>query len=330
MRCISKKIKAAAFVALFGIIISGCGSTEGLDNVYSVFKSSAAYGLGADSAIIKGFSTNIAVPSSDTVDTGTVQSDLAESSLIVDVSSANVLSCRNIYEKLYPASTTKILTALVVIQNTSNLDENLTVSSKALELESGSSVAGLNTGDVISVRDALYGMMLASGNDAAVALAEHVGGSVEVFCDMMNSTAKSLGATGSNFVNPNGLHNENHYTTAYDLYLIFNEAIKNETFYQIVTTSEYSASYSDKNGDTVNKTWQSTCRYLSESEEAPEGVTVLGAKTGTTSLAGSCLVLLSSGKSDKKYISVILGATTRDDVYELMNQLLSLEERDVS
>lgn len=318
--------KSIAALSVVFCLAAGCGfSSVTLDDAYDVFDTSSAYGIGSEPVAVFGFSSDIAVPESDTIDNDAVDTGLAEASLICDLNTNNILCSKNVYEQLYPASTTKILTALVVLRNCSDLDATLTVSENALALETGSSVAGLAVGDVITVRDALYGMMMASGNDAAVALAEYISGTTSAFADLMNDTANSIGATNSHFVNPNGLHDADHYTTAYDLYLIFNEAIKNETFYDIVTCREYSASYQDSTGASVSKTWNSTCRYMAGTATAPDNVTVLGAKTGTTSTAGSCLVLLSENASGKKYISVALGATTRDDVYSLMNQLMSLE-----
>ena len=321
-----KKTISLVLAAALMASLSGCGSldTADISDAFDPYATSASYGIGGKTGTIPGFSANIAVPASDTVANSNVDSALSESSMIVDLSSNEMLCGKNIYERLYPASTTKILTALVVIKNCSNLDETLTVSENALDLESGSSVAGLAVGDVITVRDALYGMMLASGNDAAIALAEYVSGSVSAFADLMNDTARMIGATNSHFVNPNGLQDSEHYTTVYDLYLIFNEAIKNEVFYDIVTAFSHTATYTS-GGESVTKTWDSTCRYMAGTATAPEGVTVLGAKTGTTSTAGSCLVLLSENSRGDRFISVALAATERNEVYSLMNQLMSLE-----
>ncbi|MEI3340415.1 MAG: serine hydrolase [Eubacterium sp.] len=138
------------------------------------------------------------------------------------------------YEKRYPASTTKILTAYLALKY-GKLDDTLTVSQDAIyTLMAGSSICGLKPGDKITLEDALYGLMLCSGNDAANVIAEYISGSTEKFADLMNEEAKALGATQSHFVNAHGLPDEDHYTTAYDLYLIFNAAIKNEDFVHFV------------------------------------------------------------------------------------------------
>ena len=184
---------------------------------------------------------------------------------------------KNIFEKLYPASTTKILTAYVALKN-GNLDDVVTVSANAANQASDSSVCELKEGDKITLRDLLYGLMLRSGNDAAVAIAEH------------NAEAKALGATGSHFVTPNGLHDEEHYSTVYDMYLFMNAAVKNETFLEIIKSSRYTANYTDAAGNPVTKEWDSTNKYLMGTEPMPEGVTVIGGKTGTTGEAKYCLV----------------------------------------
>ena len=147
----------------------------------------------------------------------TAFADSGTSSITMEVSSLRVLNGQNINEKKYMASTTKILTAICVIENT-NLEDIVTVSSKTVGVE-GSSMY-LDVGEKISVKSLLYGLMLRSGNDAAETLAYYVSGSVKDFAILMNETAKKIGANNSNFVNPHGLHNKDHYTTAYDLALI--------------------------------------------------------------------------------------------------------------
>ena len=135
----------------------------------------------------------------------------------------------HLYDRLYPASTTKILTAYIALKY-GNMDDKVTVSANATDFNWDESVCGLRTGDTLSMYDLVCGLLLHSGNDAAVAIAEHISGSEEAFVELMNSEAAALGATDSHFVNPHGLHDDDHYTTAYDLYLIFNECLKDERF----------------------------------------------------------------------------------------------------
>jgi D-alanyl-D-alanine carboxypeptidase (penicillin-binding protein 5/6) len=222
---------------------------------------------------------------------------------------------------MYPASTTKILTAYIIIRDC-NLSDMVTVSENAVDQPEDSSVCNLKAGDVISVKNLLYGLLLVSGNDAAIALAEFHSGSVDAFTEEMNQTAKELGATGSSFMNPNGLPDENHYTTVYDMYLIFKEAVQQSDFLSIIGTEEVTVNYLNKNGDAVEKTWTNTNRYISGKVEAPEGFTVLGGKTGTTNAAGYCLVLYSTNSNGDKIISIVFKADGRSNLYMLMNEIL--------
>ncbi|MCR5784087.1 MAG: serine hydrolase [Eubacterium sp.] len=306
------------------MLFTGCSNS--LENEYDTTNTSSAYNLGDNVYLgsLTAFSSDYALIN-DNIYNSEVDESLSEAGLIVCLDDNSVNYSKNCYERLYPASTTKILTAYLVVENCDNLDDTFTISDTALDLESGSSVCGFAAGDVVSVRDALYGLILRSGNEAAIALAEYVSGSTDAFSELMNENANYTGATLSHFVNPNGLTNENHYTSAYDLYMIFKNALENEDFYEIITSSSYTAEYTDSSGNTVTQEWSSTNSYLSGSVEAPEGVTVLGGKTGTTSAAGSCLVLLSESSSGKRYISVILNAENHDNLYTLMNQLLATE-----
>lgn len=138
-----------------------------------------------------------------------------------------------LYDKLYPASTTKIMTAYLALKY-GNLDDIVTVSEHATDFNWDEVTSGLRTGDQVSLYDLVCGLMLRSGNDCGTAIAEHISGSEEAFAELMNREARALGATGTHFTNPHGLHDENHYTTAYDLYLIFNACLKDERFVEII------------------------------------------------------------------------------------------------
>ena len=249
-------------------------------------------------------------------------SKVAEGAGTFNLATNTVTYAQNIYEKLYPASTTKILTAYIALKY-GNLEDYVTVSENAANQASDSSVCGLKAGDVVQLKDLLYGMMLKSGNDAAIAIAEHLGGSVEGFADMMNQEALAMGATRSHFVNPNGLPDENHYTSVYDLYLIFQNAVQNQTFVDIISTMSYDVVYTDVNGSSVEKTWENTNQYLTGKEKAPEGITVVGGKTGTTGAAGYCLVLYSYNASGQPIVSIVLKADGKSNLYLLMNEMLS-------
>ena len=175
-------------------------------------------------------------------------------------------------------------------------------------------------GDTMTLDQALRILLLYSANDVAMLVAEGVAGSVDAFVEMMNQEARQIGATNTNFVNPHGLTAEGHLTTAYDLYLIFNEALKYETFREIIQMSSYQTTYYDASGAPVTVDKKTTNLFLRGDYTAPSNVTVIGGKTGTTSAAGHCLVLFSKDAAGSSYISVILKSD--DTLYEEMTRLL--------
>ncbi|NLY70358.1 MAG: D-alanyl-D-alanine carboxypeptidase [Clostridiales bacterium] len=162
----------------------------------------------------------------------------AQTAVVIELNTGKVLYSKNAHQKVYPASTTKILTALIALEEC-NLDDIVKITGKASGVE-GSSIY-LEVGEKISYRDLLYGLMLRSGNDAAIAISEAISGSTEKFAEKMNQRAKEIGALNSNFANPSGLFNENHYTTAYDMALIAREAMKNPEFRQIASAKSHVA-----------------------------------------------------------------------------------------
>lgn len=203
----------------------------------------------------------------------------AKAMCVLDKDSGRILYSKNENEKLPMASTTKVVTAITVLNNCQNLDEYITVDDKAVGVE-GTSIY-LRHGETIKVKDLLYGLMLRSGNDAATALAYHVGGSVEGFADMMNALAKKVGASNSHFANPHGLDNPQHYTTAYDLAKITAYALNNPIFKQIVSTKSYQ----------IEATNKYEKRYLTNKNRLLNSLSgCVGVKTGFTSKAGRCLV----------------------------------------
>ena len=249
----------------------------------------------------------------------------AKASLIIDDTAEAMLYSHNIYKKLYPASITKIVTALVALKY-GNLDETVTVSYNASHItEYGAKLCGFEEGDTIVLKDLLYSFLICSGNDAGIAIAEHIAGDVDSFAKLMNQEMRRLGAVHSHFVNPHGLHDKKHYTTAYDLYLVFHELVRDGQFLDIVSQSGFKAKYHNKKGKKKKLYFTSTDRYLLGTATAPQGVEVIGGKTGTTSDAGSCLLLYSKGPDGDYYISVVLGAEGAWALYEQMNYLLSLE-----
>ncbi len=215
------------------------------------------------------------------------------SEIVMEVNSLRVLHSQNCNDKKYMASTTKILTAITVIENC-DINEKVTVGKETVGIE-GSSIY-LEAGEVLTVKDLLYGLMLRSGNDCAETLAVHCSKTIENFAKLMNEIAQKIGAKNSNFTNPHGLHDDNHYTTAYDLALVSCYAMKNEHFREIVGTKSVRIPFTTR--DTVRLLINKN-RMLREFDGAT------GIKTGFTKKAGRCLV--SSCKRDgMELVTVVL------------------------
>lgn len=216
--------------------------------------------------------------------------------LVYDRTSGNVIYEKNGYKTVPMASTTKIMTAIVVLEN-ANLQDTVTVEKKAAG--TGGSRLGLKVGDKITVNDLLYGLLLRSGNDAAVALAIHVGGSIEGFATLMNQKSNELNLNNTNFETPHGLDSKNHYTTAYELAKMADYALKKEKFKKIVGTQN------------CNITISGVQRNISNTNELLGYLNgVYGVKTGFTNGAGRCLVTACK-RDNLDIITVVLGADTK-------------------
>lgn len=220
----------------------------------------------------------------------------AKIGLIFDRSSKTILYEKNGLKQVPMASTTKIMTAIIVLEN-ANLSDIVTVDKKAAG--TGGSRLGLKVNDKITVHDLLYGLMLCSGNDAAVALANHIGGSIEGFADMMNKKAKELGCVNSHFITPHGLDQEGHYTTAYELACITDYALNIPKFKEIVSTKGYTVTINAQSKAITN-----TNELLGNTDG------VYGVKTGFTNGANRCLVTAYKS-GDLDIITVVLGADTK-------------------
>ena len=221
--------------------------------------------------------------------------------------------------------TASIMTALLAIKYGGDMDQMLTASSHVPDMEWQAQKIGIEKGDKMTLDQALHYLMVYSANDAAVLIAEHVGKNYDDFIDMMNKEAAKLGATNTHFVNPHGLHDKNHYTTAYDLYLIFNECLKYPKFRELIDLNYYSTVFHDKNGEIRAIEVPSTDNYLMGYVNPPASIKVIGGKTGTTDQAGSCLIILSKNADNREFISVVLGAVDGNEVYTSMNRLLRKE-----
>ena len=225
----------------------------------------------------------------------------AQGAVLMDAATGNLLYSKEAETKFYPASITKLMTALLVAEKCS-LDDTVTFTKTAVtNLESGAVTLGLVEGDKLTVRQSLYGLLLKSANEVANGLAEHTAGSISKFADMMNARAKELGCTNTNFVNPNGLNNSNHYTTPHDMALIARAAFQNGTVSKIASTLSYQ----------IPATQKAAARTISLGHkmlypnDARYYQGVIGGKTGYTSLAGNTLVTCAE-RDGVRLIAVIM------------------------
>ena len=234
----------------------------------------------------------------------------AEAAYLLEASTGTVLYAKNMDERLYPASTTKILTCLIAVESCS-MDEVITFSHDAVfSLESGSSNIGIDPGQSMTLRECLYGILVGSANEVANAVAEHVAGSIDAFADMMNEKAKELGCTNSHFVNPHGLHNENHYTTAHDLALIARAFFQNEQLAKIGNTGSY---HFEATATQPDDFYIRNKHQLISGDITYEGIK--GGKTGYTEQARQTLVTCAE-RNDMRLICVILKEESPNQFYD--------------
>lgn len=257
---------------------------------------------------------------------GATPSILSESAVLID-SSGTILAQKNADKKMYPASLTKIMTAILAIEK-GKLTDIITVDDDTPYEIYGSHIA-LEPGEILTLKDLLYSTMLPSANDAASTIAKHYGGSIEGFVKMMNDKAKELGAYNTNFTNPHGLHEDNHYTTAADLALITKYAMENETFKKIVATKKYEIQTTNKKDEpryftTLNRLLYDTGYnqiYVDGAYISPYYEYATGAKTGYTPEAGYCLAATAT-KDGTDLIAVTMKGISLEmyqDVHNLFN-----------
>lgn len=231
----------------------------------------------------------------------------AKGAVVIDMQSGQVLFDQQKDTSLYPASITKVMTCILALEN-GNLTDKVTTSQLAREQE-GNRVY-LETGEQETLEQMLYGLMLNSGNDAAIAIAEHIAGSVPKFAEMMNEKAKELGAVHTHFVNPNGLHDDQHTTTAYDMALIANYAMKNSKFRDIVATQYY---------DWHGQAWDSRLVNINPMLWNYDDAT--GVKTGFTDQAQQTMIA-SAKRGDREVLAVVMGVQLKQTIRLETTQLL--------
>ena len=308
-----------SFTCLFLMV-----SCKKLDNAYNNSRLLNSLYVAYDSMFAEGVAKNIIVPNND--EANTIESVGAEGYIIasLDRKSSSFAKYHNPFMRMPMASLTKLMTCLVVLENCKDLNEEYTVSDNAVNLEKNASNANLLSGDKVKVIDLLYGLMLPSGNDAAIVLAENLVGSYDNFILMMNNEAERLGALNTHFANPHGLDADYHFTTPYDLLLITRELTKYDLFTQISGSAEYEAEIEMFNGTTRKVKWINTNYFVTQELVLSSNVDLLGGKTGNTTSAGSCLVLYCKDKKNGiPYISVVLNAKSKKNSYYNSNALLN-------
>lgn len=284
----SKKIFIFTFFIILCNLVSSVSASSSLENTASTYK----------------------VTTEDlAIETYTLESSItSEAVLIMEESTGKVIYEKNAYERRFPASTTKIMTAILALENC-KLEDTATASEYAImSIPSGYSNANIQVGETLTIKDLLYSLMVTSANESAIILGEHISGSEEAFCWLMNDKAKELGCKDTHFVNPNGIHKDDHYSTAYDLALMAKYAMQNETFRQIVKTTEFSLPSTDSYSGEERHFYNTNNLIRSETNWYYEYAT--GIKTGFTSQAGNCLVS-SAEKDGVSYIAVVLNAPVR-------------------
>lgn len=321
MRCTNSAKIAILFLLIF--TLTGCGSSS-FRVPYDPDTTNPAYGF--DSYCIEGvakpFAQDLCVAPED-VALQSADLSLAASAGLFDITHHETLFAKSVNRSLHPASLTKTMTAYLALKY-GKPEDILTASENVNIAEANAQMCGYKPGDQLTLDQVLHGLLMYSGNDAGVMIAEYVSGSVEEFAALMNKEAKALGATNTNFVNPHGLTDENHYTTVYDLYLIFQAALQYDKFREIIHTTDYTSKYTDASGNEKDIHYATTNNYLSGGVRAPSNVSVIGGKTGTTKAAGNCLILVSNNAAGESYISVVMNTDDKDALYGQMNNLLKM------
>lgn len=251
---------------------------------------------------------------------------LKDVSALYCITDNTVIYESNVFERVYPASITKLLTALLTLENCNMQDEIVISDTGTSSMPAGAKNCNFEVGEKITVEQLLYSLLIYSGNDAAYILATHISGSEEEFTKLMNSRANELFAVDTHFVNSHGLHKLDHYTTPYDMYLIFNECLKYDLFRTIVGTPKYTLSLSKADGSVKQYDFEQTNLFFTGAKRVPEGITIGGGKTGTTSAAGYCMILYFTASNGKEYICESFANYNAEDLYGRLTELMQIAE----
>lgn len=322
MKYINKKICFIIVILFMCNILVSCGKLV-YSLPYDQSLLSIEFNQINDEKMVKAlsFASDLCVIGNTNIMSDNVDMSGAISAGLFDLNNQTTMYAKNPHEQLHIASLVKIMTAHVALKY-GDLNQYITATKSVVIHESGAQLSGLKEGDVMTLEQALHLLLMYSANDAAMLIAESVGGTVDNFIRMMNEEAKLLGATNTNFENPTGLTASNQYSTIYDIYLILNEALAQERFKEIIGMSSYDSIYQNSAGVQQEISIANTNLYIKGDVDSPTGVTVLGGKTGTTTAAGHCLAIFAQDTSGNVYIAIILGSQSRTEIYEEMSDLL--------
>lgn len=242
--------------------------------------------------------------------------------LLVNKTTNEVLYYNKAFNEVAPASLTKLMTALLALKYGTMTDTITLTADMNYNMISGAQTCGFLAGDQVTLKDLFDSMLVYSGNETANAIGIYISGNLTDFVALMNDEAVKLGATNSYFVTANGLDAEGHYSSAYDLYLIFNECMKYDDFVNAIETSNLTVQYQSSDGSAKTVDLQTTNYYLKGEATSPDGLTVYGGKTGTTDTAGACLICYAKDTAGQEYIAVSLGNSSKTELYSQMNKIL--------
>ena len=310
-------------MTVFLLFLPGCRSSKSYD--FSFHRMNTTQTL-TESDVVSLYSSDLCVVNTEITDESLSFED-DEAAGLFDLTNAQTLFAHRVNERMDPASMTKVMTALIALEEGS-LDQILTCKQADYITSEGAQLLSMNVGDNMTLNQALHFLLVFSANDVAVLIAEEIGGDVSTFVKKMNARAVSLGATNTHFSNPHGLTDEQQYTTAYDMYLIFNEAMKHEIFQQIIRLPSYKTEYKKADGNIKEVEVVSTDAFVRENSgvKAPAGITVIGGKTGSTYAAGQCLIVLVRNSAANPYIAIYMHAPDVQTLYQKMSRLLSLSQ----
>ncbi len=319
--------RSAAWILSAALILTAASCGNKLKNAESVYYEKQVLADLTQAADVggrlPGISSDVCIIEDESVyDPALIQADHA---LLINEDTQEALYAKNSAEKIYPASLTKLMTALIVVEKVEDLSAKVTITAETFEgLTSGASLAGIKESSKYTVEDLLYALLVPSGNDAANALAIYTYGSVDGFVAQMNKRAQELGMLNTHFANPHGLHADDHYTTAYDLYLLTREAAKYPVIRSIGSSAKAEITCITDGAEDEKQSFTSTNSFLRQYSDVPPQVRISFAKTGYTVKAGRCLIMDVTDLSGQQYIAIIAHVETYDELYLRMYDLLDL------